>query len=179
MQELIPPAAIEKPRKGVIALGSSKLCLEVKERVAKHAAMKQRDKVIPLGSQGVELRSPSRRDVREILLQEASTARATSVSVPRVITPSHSPEAERLRKPKNANRNHAQLSVQKSKSQKKVKQAPISPAEYVQQLLDGIAAEKRPKKSSSLFLEGKCIFYIGGDMHYAGERTRGRMDLVS
>jgi hypothetical protein len=34
------------------------------------------------------------------------------------------------------------------------------------------------KKSVNKFLEGMNIFYAGGDMQFASEKTRGRMRLV-
>jgi DNA polymerase lambda len=77
---------------------------------------------------------------------------------------------------------------QKSKA-KKVKPQLVTPAEYARMLQGKAAAasagnndEERSlkKRKSSLvrFLEGKNIFYTGGDMKYATETTRGRMDIV-
>ncbi|KAF9529876.1 hypothetical protein CPB83DRAFT_851735 [Crepidotus variabilis] len=78
---------------------------------------------------------------------------------------------------------------------KKEKPQPMTPFEYAQMLQDK-AAEKisteltnnegpsskpiaRKKKSTTVrFLDGKNIFYTGGDMKNASETTRGRMNII-
>jgi hypothetical protein len=74
---------------------------------------------------------------------------------------------------------------------KKEKPPPMSPADYARMLQAKLAAAASkdadpstskpiPKRKASTvkFLEGKHIFYTGGDRTYASETTRGRMDLV-
>lgn len=180
MQELIQPAASEKTREYAVTSASGKLCLEVKERAAKHAAMKQQDKVISLGSKATVSHIPSRPVMREDPVQEETPAvsRIPARLVSHTSTPSHDSEAERPAKPRTTQHNRVQPKAQKSKTTKKEKQAPVSPIEYAQQLLQRTSLPNKPRNSNALFLEGKSIFYIGGDMQYAGERTRGRMDLI-
>jgi len=80
--------------------------------------------------------------------------------------------------------------VEKRKTKKKEKPPPMTPADYAR-LLQAKAAvaetgtedkgsnlTKRRKTPIVKFLEGKNIFYAGGDMKYASETTRGRMDIV-
>ena len=80
--------------------------------------------------------------------------------------------------------------VEKRKMKKKEKLPPMIPAEYAR-LLQAKAAvadtgtnekgcnlKKRQKIPIVKFLEGKNIFYAGGDMKYASETTRGRMNIV-
>ena len=55
------------------------------------------------------------------------------------------------------------------------------PEEYAKSLVDRVLSELHPamRKKYIQSLAGKNIFYTGGDMRYATERTRGRMDIVS
>ena len=90
-----------------------------------------------------------------------------------------------------SNASNAQPPVKpKRKTKKKEKPPPMTPAEYAR-LLQAKAAvaetgtddkgsnlTKRRKTPIVKFLEGKNIFYAGGDMKYASETTRGRMDIV-
>jgi DNA polymerase lambda len=57
---------------------------------------------------------------------------------------------------------------------KKVKPALMSPFEYAVKLQDAI-----PPSRTLKFLKGKALFYVSGDMQYAGAKTRGRMEFVS
>lgn len=74
---------------------------------------------------------------------------------------------------------------------KKAKPQLVTPVEYVRMLQEKAAAacvnsndegrslgQKQRKYPASRFLEGKNIFYTGGDMKYASATTRGRMDIV-
>jgi hypothetical protein len=71
----------------------------------------------------------------------------------------------------------------KAKGNKKTKVRPqlVTPFEYAQKLQEKmmLPADKKPSQGVFKYLKGKKIFYIGGDMQYAGERTRGRMDYVN
>lgn len=82
--------------------------------------------------------------------------------------------------------------VKRKVQRKKEKPQPMTPAEYARTLQAKAAAiagdnaedqslrpgKERRKKPTIKFLEGKNIFYTGGDMKYASETTRGRMDIV-
>lgn len=57
----------------------------------------------------------------------------------------------------------------------------ITPLEYARKLqaqLSELAAPSRKKQSDNPFLQGKRIFYYGGDLNYAGPQTRNRMEIV-
>lgn len=173
--DILSPTPAEKSKNPITASGSTKLSLEVKERVARQLALKRRDKVIPLktGLSGEHAIHPGEQKNRDEGVHPALLASPTASS--HVTTPS---ETENSSKQKSTRRGQAISKVQKSKSGKKEKQGPIGPIEYAQQLLEKAGASVKRKNSAIKFLEGKNIFYIGGDMHFAGERTRGRMDLV-
>ncbi|KAJ3568687.1 hypothetical protein NP233_g5553 [Leucocoprinus birnbaumii] len=156
-------ATSEKDTKGTIASGSSKLCLEVKERVAKHAAMKQHDKVIHVGSKVTDSRIPSRSATRKDLVPKGTAIESDTSTRLGTHTrmPSHETETlQRHPRPRTTQRGRAQLKAQKTQSKptKKEKQEPLSPIEYARQLVE---------KMRSI-----------SDMQYAGERTRGRMDFI-
>ena len=82
--------------------------------------------------------------------------------------------------------------VKRKVQKKKEKPQPMTPAEYARILQAKAAAtvgdnaddqslrpgKERRKKPIVKFLEGKNIFYTGGDMKYASETTRGKMDIV-
>ncbi|KXN90758.1 DNA polymerase lambda [Leucoagaricus sp. SymC.cos] len=172
------PAAKERLEGSVTASNSSNLSLAAEERVARHVAMKRSDKVISLGSKRAESHIPSRPDTRNLLAQEITAVHAPSVPTSRGNATLHAPVLERPSRPKAIQRSRAQLRAQKHKANKKEKQAPISPAEYAKELLEKASSANKAKNPNAQFLEGKNIFYIGGDMRFAGERTRGRMDLI-
>lgn len=180
MQDALPPVMTEMPRKTVTASGSTKLCLEVKERVARHVAMKRRDKVIPLSSRGMEPGLPRRPStgVKNQFQEKMPALQDSSPTPSRSSSPSHVSDAEQPPKPKNTRRSQVPPKLQKSKVPKAEKQGPVTPAEYARQLMDKANIIVKRKTSTIKFLEGKNIFYIGGDMQFAGERTRGRMELV-
>ncbi|KAF9446855.1 hypothetical protein P691DRAFT_732480 [Macrolepiota fuliginosa MF-IS2] len=167
------------PRKGIAASGSTRLCLEVKERVARHVAMKRRDNVVPLRSKGTGIDPLSGlRISKDQFQEEISSSQISSAASSHASSSSHASDIERPPKPKATRRSQAPLKAQKTKATKKEKQAPITPIEYAQQLLNKAMTAGKRKSSAIKFLEGKNIFYIGGDMQFAGERTRGRMELI-
>ena len=176
IHQSLTPAANENQGKSVIASGSSSLCLEVKKRVAKHLAMKQQNRVIPPISKITDSCNPGGPAMEKKLAFNGATdiSNVSVGSVPRAVTSSRDPKANDSAGTNMMQRSRTQPKAQKSKSNKKEKQALISPVEYAQR---SIAANK-PGNSIVQFLEGKGIFYIGGDMQYAGERTRKRMDIV-
>jgi hypothetical protein len=55
------------------------------------------------------------------------------------------------------------------------------PKDYAQMLneTEELPDTAKPRRNDKLFLKGKNIFYTGGDMTWASEKTMGRMDLVS
>jgi hypothetical protein len=69
----------------------------------------------------------------------------------------------------------------KEKAKAKVKPQLVTPLEYAQKLQEKmmLVADKKLKPGAYKHLKNKKIFYIGGDMQYAGDRTRGRMDYVN
>lgn len=70
----------------------------------------------------------------------------------------------------------------KSKGKGKAKPQLLTPVQYVERLHERLArAALKPSASttgSAKPLEGLTIFYTGGDMTYASERTRTRMEMV-
>lgn len=130
--------------------------------------MKRRDKVLPLETEHTEItflgRSQSGKGPDQARKSPSASSRAVLPPVSGVL------------KSKRSRLSSVPPKAQKKQSGKKEKPRLMTPAEYAQQLLETHA--ERYKSSVIKFLEGKNIFYVGGDMQYAGERTRGRMELV-
>ncbi|KAH7882075.1 hypothetical protein F5I97DRAFT_1817500, partial [Phlebopus sp. FC_14] len=51
----------------------------------------------------------------------------------------------------------------------------VTPLEYAQRLQANLIV---PVARKTTYLQGKRIFYVGGDMQYAGTKTRGRMEYI-
>jgi len=155
----------------------SELYLEVKERIAKHSSMKQRDRLLKRGSS--KMTAPV--DESSIIYVSSSPSSRASSPVPvgkSAITVTSKQEQTTTKQP-----------AEKRKVKgKKEKPQPVTPTEYARSLNEKLAAAalgtadsstSKPKKKTPVkFLEGKHIFYAGGDMKHASEMTRGRMDLV-
>lgn len=179
--ESTPPAK----RMTKLQSGPSRLFLDVKERVAKHATLRRRDKVIKLAKKDPAANLILASDESSVIYVFSAPSSRSSSPVP---GPAGSTKAASKRaplpKPEKAK-------AKSTKSKKKGKPPPMTPAEYVRHLQERSAqevlaqksekepeAEKPNKRSPFKFLHGKSIFYVGGDMTYASERTRGRMDCV-
>lgn len=161
--------------------GPSQLYLDVKERVAKHATLKRRDKVIRLVKKDPAANPALAPDESSVIYVSSAPSSRASSPVHGSTISKKAASRKTLPKPEKA----------KAKSAKKGKPTPMKPAEYVRHLQERAAqeslvqdSEKEPetekptKRSAFKFLEGMSIFYVGGDMTYASERTRGRMDCV-
>jgi DNA polymerase lambda len=173
---VLPPAALENQVKNKSAMSkTSDLCLEVKERVAKHSSIKQRDRLLKRGSS--KMAAPI--DESSIIYVSSSPSSRASPPIPAVksaLTVTSKQEQKTTKQP-----------AEKRKG--KEKPQPMTPTEYARSLNEKLAAAasdaadcstSKPKKRTPVkFLEGKHIFYTGGDMKHASEMTRGRMDLVS
>jgi DNA polymerase lambda len=173
---VLPPAAIEDQVKNKTSMSESgDLYMEVKERIAKHSGIKQRDRLLKRGSS--KMTAPI--DESSIIYVSSSpSSRATSpISAVKSAVTVTSKQGQKATK-------HP---VEKRKG--KEKPQPMTPTEYARSLNEKLAAAasdaansstSKPKKRTPVkFLEGKYIFYTGGDMKHASEMTRGRMDLVS
>ena len=172
---VLPPAAPENQVKDKTFMSkTSDLYSEVKERIAKHSSIKQRDKLLKRGSS--KMTAPV--DESSIIYVSSSPSSRASSPIPAVksaftVT---SKQGQKTRK----------QPVEKRKG--KEKPQPMTPTEYARSLNEKLAAAasdaadsstSKPKKRTPVkFLEGKYIFYTGGDMKHASEMTRGRMDLV-
>ncbi|KDR78241.1 hypothetical protein GALMADRAFT_1309526 [Galerina marginata CBS 339.88] len=169
-----------------LAPESSKLYLEVKERIAKHTTLKHRDKVLKLGSKSV-FREPSTSKAPADAFEESSIIYVSSSPSSRASSPDP-PERSIAKQEKMKERKPA---VEKRKPKgRKEKPPPMTPAAYASMLqAKTIAASnlqdsstsnplQKRKHSSVKFLKGKNIFYTGGDMRHASETTRGRMDII-
>lgn len=174
IHQSLTPVVDENQENSVIITGSSALCLEVKRRVARHIAMKQQNRVIPPRSKYTDSCSSGGPVMQKKLAINGAIGvpNVSAGSVPRVVESSCGSEARCSTETNRRSRD--QLEAQKRRSSKRGKQVLISPVEYAQRK----AVTNTPGNSIVQFLEGKCIFYIGGDMKYAGERTRKRMELV-
>lgn len=169
----VPPTS-ENGNRAALQAGPSCLYLEVKERVAQHSSTKRRDKVMKLNA----------KNARKI---------AVRPSEPSIIDISSSPPPDRSRLAalasnaiKSSSTSRRITKDDKSKPKpikgKKGKLAAMTPGEYALMLREkatlGLAPGVTKRKTVNKFLQGMNIFYTGGDMQFASEQTRGRMNLV-
>ena len=176
---VLPPIAVENQGKDKMAMSTtSDLYLEVKERIAKHSTTKQRDRLLKRGSS--KMTAPA--DESSIIYVSSSPSSRASSPIPVVknaITLTSKQQQKTTKQPPG-----------KRKRGKKEKPQPMTPTEYAWSLNEKLAAAasiavdtstsnlKLKKRTPIKFLEGKYIFYTGGDMKHASEMTRGRMALV-
>lgn len=153
--------------------------LEVKKRIANHQSTKHASKVIKMKPSRKPVAQPI--DKSSIIYVSSSPSSRASSPAPVVLKQKQKEMRAAVEKPKT-----------KTKG-KKEKPPPITPADYARMLQMKSAAAAtassnvdpstsksvhKRKASGIKFLEGKHIFYTGGDRTYASETTRGRMDLV-
>lgn len=181
---------IDKPNSSEAA---PSLYLEVKQRIAAHVSTRRRHKHIKLASKSVATASRNATDDDDESVIHVSSASSS----PRSSSP---PAAALVASTKHRNGkspSHSDTAITKGKSKevtekpkpkgmkgKKEKSAPVTPEEYAQRLVDKFKVKMAATSTdmpvpNHKFLHGLNIFYTGGDMTYASERTRGRMDLVS
>jgi hypothetical protein len=122
--------------------------------------------------------------------RQTRPTRTSNVTTPASSNPSKAlrsaTTAEQLDSKLNPKNRHGQTEAVvkgKAKETKKTKEKPrlVTPLEYAQKLQETLQTTLPGQKKSTKdtnYLKGKHIFYIGGDMQYAGARTRGRMDFV-
>jgi hypothetical protein len=171
----VVPSTSDNGNRAAVQAGASRLYLEVKQRVAQHSSARRRDKVVKVNNKTISknIVQPSEPSIIDISSSPPPSDRTPpSVPLPSIAIDSASEDKRSMKeeKPK-----------PKPKKGKKEKPQTMTPAEYALKLCERItlAPEKVSKKKSvNKFLEGMSIFYTGGDMKFASERTRGRMDLV-
>lgn len=175
ISEVLPPAALESQVKNKTSMSKTNdLYLEVKERIAKHSSVKQRDKLLKRGSS--KMTAP---------IDESSIIYVSSSPSSRASSPISAVKSSFTVTSKQGQKKTKQPA---EKRKGKEKPQPMTPTEYARSLNEKLAAAasvaadastSKPKKRTPVkFLEGKHIFYTGGDMKHASEMTRGRMDLV-
>ncbi|KAG6852852.1 hypothetical protein C0991_008573 [Blastosporella zonata] len=201
LQTIMPPAQPEPPtspideisiveNKDALKAAPNKLYLEIKQRIASHTSAKQEGKLLKLplpatakpgyetdddDSSVVDLSSAPSSSSSFSPLNAARSALISSKRLPKKTQPSSSKIVKGKEKEKEK--------PKPAKSKKKEKPPPVSPEEYAQKLVDKAKAKMAgidpdAPTPTSKFLHGMNIFYTGGDMTYASERTRGRMDLI-
>ncbi len=114
-------------------------------------------------------------DCNDITSPPNSTHAAAASSSTLLGVPSGSENAPRIAKPK-----REPTKTAKVKGRKKAKEL-ITPLEYARKLqaqFSELAAPSRKKQADKPFLQGKRIFYYGGDLNYAGPQTCNRMEIV-
>ncbi|KAF5376697.1 hypothetical protein D9615_007866 [Tricholomella constricta] len=159
----------------------SKLYLEVKQRIAQHATARRRDKVIKVPPKPIKPGDITDDD-SIIYVSSSSPSRRSS---PVTTTGVSAKVSSKKPQPSSSKNEKDKTKVTAAKGKKKEKPAQMTPVEYAQKLHDKYlektaAAAKNPDKQPSpfKFLSDKVIFYTGGDMQFASERTRGRMDII-
>ncbi|KAJ6578743.1 DNA polymerase lambda [Mycena vulgaris] len=179
-----PEATSTQPKVGLPAkVTANPSFLEMKQRVEKHSAMK-REKKIHKGSKlatNVAVGPSKSRPSGRVSGDESSIISVSSSPGP----PSPEPNAIRpikatiKPKPKPTERPKPPPAAKKGKKKEKIK---MYPKDYAQMLNDKLSAPpdpaEKPSRQYDQFLKGKNLFYTGGDMTWASERARGRMDLI-
>ena len=171
-----PPLELRKDKgKGrEVSRGApSKLYLEVKERVAQHTSSKRRNELVKLGKKNLQPAPTVRADESSVISGSPSSS-----SLARPSSPIHidAPTAKVASKKKPSSKAD-KPQPKPSKGKGKEKPVLLTPVEYALKLQDKIATVAA-KSDKPKCLSGTTIFYAGGDMQYASERTRGRMDIV-
>ncbi|KAG5638696.1 hypothetical protein H0H81_010921 [Sphagnurus paluster] len=163
----------------------SKLYLEVKQRVAQHASFRKRNNFIKLSENQGKSGDVTDDDDSVICVSSSSSPPRPS-SPPRDSSPTLATGPFTKKTSKKLQASMSKVTKEKAKPKlakaKKEKPGLMTPADYAQVVIDKYREKfaKDPSKalSASNFLTGKVIFYTGGDMQYASERTRGRMDII-
>lgn len=191
--DLCPPTSpIEEPSiisasRNILSTKPSKIVLEVKERIAKHASMKSHNKLIKLAMKPLAVvggPSHSSSSKLETVQDDIDVTYISSASSSRSSSPI--PEPLAFVKKGKARAGIAAAKEVKAKS-KALKLKPkekttekLTPIEYARTLQPKIVTIQEKIGTNNLHkcLQGKVIFYTGGDMQWASERTRGRMNIV-
>lgn len=149
------------------------LHLEVQKRVAQHASMKGRGKV--LKKSATTSKPPNNVipiDLSSIIYVDSSSS-SSRASSPVPVLPSKSS------KDKGKGKAVQPVKPPPKKKSSKDKKLHFTPTEYAHMLLDKLALGEIQNSRLKQFLQGLNILYLGGDMKYASESTRKKMDLVS
>lgn len=164
---------------------------EVQAKISNHSSTRRRDNVIKTVS---ELRDALAVNPSNITTPEkpsvvhepslpllSSEVLSTPTPLPALFAGSadSNPKSKGTIQPVKPNRVARSKIITKQKA--KEKQPLMTPLAYAQKLQQKLSAfSDKPKTRTGVYkyLEGKRIFYIGGDMQFAGDRTRGRMDFV-
>lgn len=170
---MLPPPLPNK--KGIVA-GPSRLFMEVEERVARHSSSRKRDTVLSISGKG--RLGKSTKNSKDTLSSEDSVIDVSSSDCRSSSPESVLEQGKNTVKPLKLKPTISQIIKVKTKG-KKEKPHQMTPEEYAKYIIEKAANSTSKRKSSTVkFLEGFNIFYTGGDMKYASERTRGRMDIV-
>ncbi|KAF9562856.1 hypothetical protein CPC08DRAFT_706369 [Agrocybe pediades] len=165
---------------------SSSLFLSIQERIAKHSSGAKTDKVLKLSKKRA-LPEPSLNEVAVDLGNKSSSMCVSS-------SPSSNPQSPPPQKktktskdnqepePKISAAKGAKLATEQRKGKgKKEKPAPITAADFARKLkveFEEAAKASGKKHRRSKFLEGKNVFFSGGDWNYASESTRKKMTII-
>jgi len=155
------------------------------EKVSSHVSARRRDKVIKSRSRNVDASGVSMTAPPPLELPTTSSSRASKKNQANASIPNLKPPIPPLEKAPKKVQIAPQSSAKKPNEKKqtgksKTKPPLMTPLEYAQKLQDDSPSMSTGGKNSVYkYLKGKTIFYTGGDMQYAGERTRKRMDFVS
>ena len=155
------------------------------EKVSSHVSARRRDKVIKSRSRNVDASGVSMTAPPPLELPTTSSSRASKKNQANASIPNLKPSSPILERASKKVQIAPQSSAKKPNEKKqtgksKTKPPLMTPLEYAQKLQDDNPSMSTGGKNSVYkYLKGKTIFYTGGDMQYAGERTRKRMDFVS
>ncbi|KAJ7832829.1 hypothetical protein B0H13DRAFT_236665 [Mycena leptocephala] len=147
------------------------------ERMEKHSMMKRENKLLKAASKAGNVAGPS----NVISRDDSSSIISVSSSRPSSPEPDRKPPTKSNTKPKPKPQPAARLKPKPAPPKKgKKEKTKMYPKDYAQMLneTEELPDTAKPRRNDKLFLKGKNIFYTGGDMTWASEKTMGRMDLI-
>ncbi|GLB44450.1 putative DNA polymerase beta palm [Lyophyllum shimeji] len=163
---------------------SSSLYLEIKQRVAQHASAKRRDKVMKIAPKSAKPGDTADDESASVIYVSSSSPQRGPSTV--AVASTSANIVLKKKQPSSGKTDKEKTKAKAGKAKKKEKSVSMTPAEYALHLQSKVqakraaAAEKNPGEPAppSQFLSGKTILYVGGDMLYASDTTRGRMDII-
>ncbi|KAF9054054.1 hypothetical protein BJ165DRAFT_1435871 [Panaeolus papilionaceus] len=170
---ILPEVAPKKSKALAVAGQPSKLQMELQDRIAKHASVKPRDKVMKVAKQDANSKSTKPKPSTFITIDESDIFHISSSPSSRATSPERTKPSTSKRVIKNE-KSRTQVKG-KGKAKAKEKPQPMTPAEYARWLTQSNPMSDGPKPP---LLQGISISYIGGDLNYASKSTRRRMELV-
>ncbi|KAJ7224647.1 DNA polymerase lambda [Mycena pura] len=169
-----PAATSTQPPKLAAEPSAFQLMLQ---RTENHARMKRERKLLKAG-----VKDSASSKARSSSIESSDIISVSSSSRPASPEPARQPPAPSTKpKPKTKVPAHdpPKPAPPKKNAKGKKERVKMYPKDYAQMLNDKLNEPADPKaKPCRKFLAGKTIFYVGGEMTWASETTKGRMEII-